>query len=78
MKKRLVRSKTNRQISGVCAGLAQYFELDPTVVRLIFVVATLLGGPGLVIYIVLAIVMPEEGNETVDTVIEKPKRDDVE
>ncbi|MCA9904489.1 MAG: PspC domain-containing protein [Anaerolineae bacterium] len=74
MKKRLVRSKTDRQISGVCAGLAQYFELDPTVVRLIFVVATLLGGPGLIIYIVLAIVMPEEGK---DSVIEKSKNDDI-
>ncbi|MCC6614629.1 MAG: PspC domain-containing protein [Anaerolineae bacterium] len=76
MKKRLVRSKTDRQISGVCSGLAQYFDLDPTVVRLIFVVATLLGGPGLVIYIVLAIVMPEEGSES--AVVEKPKRDDIE
>jgi len=76
MKKRLVRSKTDRQISGVCSGLAQYFDLDPTVVRLIFVIATVLGGPGLLIYIVLAIVMPEEGSDNV--VIEKTKRDDVE
>ncbi|MCL4246758.1 MAG: PspC domain-containing protein [Anaerolineae bacterium] len=74
MKKRLVRSKTDRQISGVCAGIAQYFELDPTVVRLIFVVATILGGPGLLIYIVLAIVMPEESS---DSVIEKSKNDDI-
>lgn len=76
MKKRLVRSKTDRQISGVCAGLAQYFDVDPTLVRLIFVVASLMGGPGLLLYIVLAIVMPEESSD--DVVIEKMKRDDVE
>ena len=76
MKKRLVRSKTDRQISGVCAGLAQYFDIDPTIVRLIFVVASLMGGPGLLLYIVLAIVVPEESSD--DVVIEKMKRDDVE
>jgi phage shock protein C len=48
-------------IAGVCAGLAKYFSIDPTLVRLIFIIAVLAGfGTGLVVYIVLAIVVPEE------------------
>lgn len=61
--KRLFRSTTDRQIAGVCGGLAEYFSIDPTLVRLAFVVATLLGGPGLIVYIVMAVVIPEEGKE---------------
>jgi phage shock protein PspC (stress-responsive transcriptional regulator) len=72
--KRLVRSKTDRQISGVCSGLAQYFNIDASIVRLIFVVATLFGGPGLIAYIILAIVLPEE---TPSDIIEKTKNEDV-
>ena len=60
MNKRLLRSKTSRQIAGVCGGLAEYFNVDPTIVRVLFVIATLLGGPGLILYIILAIVVPEE------------------
>ena len=60
MEKRLYRSKTNRQIAGVCGGLAEYFNIDPTIVRILFVVGTLLGGPGLILYIILAIIVPEE------------------
>ena len=59
MEKRLVRPHAGRQLAGVCAGLADYFNVDPTIVRLIFVVAALAGGPGLIIYIILALVMPE-------------------
>ena len=58
--KRLYRSRDERMISGVCGGIAKYFSLDPTLVRLVFVVAALAGGPGLLAYIVLAIVVPEE------------------
>lgn len=72
--KRLVRSKTDKQIAGVCSGLAQYFGIDPSIVRLIFVVATLFGGPGLILYIILAIVLPEE---TDADVVEKAKNDEV-
>lgn len=46
-------------VAGVCGGIADYFSIDPTIVRLAFVLATLAGGAGLVAYIVLAIVMPE-------------------
>lgn len=56
---KLVRSQSDRMCCGVAAGLAEYVNLDPVIVRLIFVLLTLSGGPGLIIYIVLAIIMPE-------------------
>lgn len=68
--KRLTRSTDDRTIAGVCAGIAEYFGIDPVLVRALFVVATLAGGPGLILYIVLWIVMPEDK----DVVKEKPKR----
>lgn len=57
--KRLERSTSDRTVAGVAAGLASYFGIDPTLVRLLFVAFTLLGGPGLMVYIVLWVVMPE-------------------
>ncbi|NWG17105.1 MAG: PspC domain-containing protein [Chloroflexi bacterium] len=57
--KKLTRSSTDKRVAGVCSGLAEYFGVDATLVRLIFVVATLFGGPGLILYIVLWIIMPE-------------------
>lgn len=60
MTKRLYRSRKERMVAGVCGGLAEYFDIDPTIVRLVFVLLALAGGPGLVIYIVMAIVVPEE------------------
>ncbi len=58
--KRLYRSRDERMISGVCGGIAKYFNVDPTVIRLLFVIFAFAGGPGLLAYIVLAIVVPEE------------------
>jgi phage shock protein C len=58
--RRLYRSRTDRKLAGVCGGLAQYFNADATLMRVLFVVLALLGGPGLVIYLVLWIVVPEE------------------
>ncbi len=57
--KRLVRSTSEQMIAGVAGGLAEYFNMDPTLVRLIFVLLALAGGPGVLIYIILWIVMPE-------------------
>lgn len=57
--KKLTKSATDRRWSGVAGGLAEYFEVDSTLMRLLFVVFTLAGGPGLLLYIVLAIVLPE-------------------
>jgi phage shock protein C len=58
--KRLYRSRNNRMLFGVCGGLGEYLNVDPTVVRLIFVLAFLPGGPGLIAYLVLALLVPEE------------------
>ena len=58
--KRLTRSATNRTITGVCAGIAEYFGIDPTVVRIGWVVFCLLGGSGVLAYLICAILMPEE------------------
>ena len=59
--KTLTRSKSNRMIAGVCAGLADYLNLDPTVMRLLFVLGFFLAGPGIVIaYLIMALVTPEQ------------------
>ena len=58
--KKLYRSSSDRMIGGVCGGLGQYFAVDPTLIRLLFVAAMLLGGHGLLIYLVLLILVPPE------------------
>ena len=60
MNKRLTRSSTDRRLAGVCAGIAEYFGIDPTMVRVGWVLFSCLGGSGLLAYIICAIVMPEE------------------
>ncbi len=57
--KRLMRSMDDRMIAGVAGGLADYLDVDVTLVRLAFVILALAGGPGLLIYLVLWFVMPE-------------------
>lgn len=58
--KTLTRSKSNRMIAGVCAGLADYLNIDPTVVRLLFVLGLLVFNGGMLIaYLVMAIITPE-------------------
>jgi phage shock protein C len=54
----LHRSSKDKLLFGVCGGVAEYFGVDPTWVRLAFVAATLLGGPGLILYLVGAVVIP--------------------
>jgi phage shock protein PspC (stress-responsive transcriptional regulator) len=61
--RRLQRSRSDRMIAGVSGGLARYFEIHPAVFRVGFVVLTLLGGAGILIYVAAALVMPDEGNE---------------
>ncbi|MBM2839750.1 MAG: Phage shock protein PspC (stress-responsive transcriptional regulator) [Bacteroidetes bacterium] len=56
--KRLCKSRTNRMIDGVCGGVAEYFGLDPTLVRIVWVLLTLLGGSGILLYIAGMIIMP--------------------
>ena len=59
MEKKLRKSSTTRMLAGVCGGVAEYLDVDPTVVRLIWAGVTILGGAGLLAYIAAAIIMPE-------------------
>ncbi len=59
-RKRLMRSRTDRKIAGVCAGFAEYFDIDVTVVRVVWLIVALFGGGGILAYIIAWIVMPEE------------------
>ena len=63
MKKRLYKSREDKKLCGVCGGIAEYFELDPTIIRLAWVVFTLLGGSGIIAYIIAAIVKPDKKDD---------------
>jgi phage shock protein C len=56
--KRLMRSSKDKKIGGVCAGIAEYFDLDPTIVRVLWLLAVLFAGTGLLIYLILWIALP--------------------
>lgn len=62
---RLYRSDKNKMIAGVCAGLADYFHIDPTIVRIIFVILALFHGSGVLIYIILWILVPAESSANI-------------
>jgi phage shock protein C len=64
MQKRLYRSKTDQKIAGVCAGLAELFNIDPTIIRLIWALIGLCAGTGVLAYIVCALVIPEKPDVT--------------
>ena len=66
MRKKLYRIKEGRSIAGVCGGIAEYFDLDPTVVRLIWALVVLLGGAGIVAYIACAFIIPEKPDDIID------------
>ena len=59
MEKRLYRAMNNKMIAGVCGGVAEYFGLDPALVRLGWIVFCALGGSGVLAYIIAAIVIPK-------------------
>jgi len=63
--KRLYRSRKDRIFAGVCGGLAEYFDIEPLIFRVVFLVLILGGGSGLLIYILLAIVVPNEPGDSV-------------
>jgi len=58
--RKLYRSRTNRQVAGVCGGLAEHFNLDATLIRVLFVVLAVLGGSGILIYVAMWIIVPQE------------------
>lgn len=58
--KTLYKSQINRKLCGVCGGIGEYLNIDPTVIRLLWILFTFCGGCGLLAYIIAAIVMPEQ------------------
>ena len=60
MKKRLYKSNENKMIDGVCGGIAEYFNMDPTLIRLGWVMVCALGGSGIIAYIIAAIIIPRK------------------
>ncbi len=70
-KKRLIRSTTDQKLGGVCAGIADYLDTDPTVIRVAYVVLSVFTGvfPGIIVYFVLWVIMPAA---------ETPQTDDVD
>ena len=61
-KKRLYKKEDGKKIAGVCGGIAEYLDIDPTLIRLGWALFCLMGGSGLIIYIVAAAVMPKESD----------------
>ncbi|MEI3110818.1 MAG: PspC domain-containing protein, partial [Oscillospiraceae bacterium] len=60
MKKRLYRIESGKMLAGVCGGIAEYFDIDPTLVRALWVLFCILGGSGILLYIILAVLIPSE------------------
>jgi phage shock protein C len=66
--KKLYRSQKDKKIAGVCAGLAEYFDIDPTIVRIIFILLLLPGGfPGLIPYLILWAIVPLQPDDKAPT-----------
>ena len=65
MQKKLYRSKSDRMIAGVCAGVAEYLNIDVTVVRVLWAIASVFAAAGIVAYIVCALVIPEKPDNTI-------------
>ncbi len=61
--KKLYRSLTDRRVCGVCGGLAEYLHMDANVIRLLWVLLSVLGGGGLILYLIAALILPEEPAE---------------
>ena len=66
MQKKLYRSNTDKKMAGVCGGVAKFFGIDATIIRLIWALAILFVGSGLLLYIVCALVIPEEPVDVID------------
>ena len=72
MSTRITKSKTDKVIDGVCGGLAEYFGIDSVLVRLVFVVLLFFNGLGLMLYIILVIIMPGDGQ------VDKPPKETIQ
>src|SRR5205809_547878 len=67
LENRLHRSKANRIIAGVAGGIGEYFNIDPTIVRIIFILLTVFGGSGLLIYLLLWLIMPANSETNINS-----------
>ena len=75
LNKRLYRSQKDQQIAGVCGGVAEYLGVDPTLVRLLWVIFAIAGGPGLLLYIIMWAIVPLEP-EFVEATAHKAKNEE--
>ena len=73
--KRLTRSRTERWIGGVCGGIGEYFNLDPTIIRVLFVLLALIVGGGLLIYLILWLIIPLEPDTTAVVAEDAPEEE---
>ncbi len=71
MQKKLYRSKKDKMIAGVCGGIAEYFDIDSTLVRLLTVIFVLLGGAGVIAYIIAWIIIPQTPEQVSDDKFDK-------
>jgi phage shock protein C len=75
MEKRIYKSSTDKMIDGVCGGIAEYFEVDPVLIRVVAVISIFFGGAGIIAYIIAAIIMPRKEdvikNSNKETVYER-------
>ena len=70
---RLYRSRSERIITGLCGGIGVYFKVDPIIIRAIFLALAFVGGGGVILYIILAIVVPLEPESSLDTAALTPE-----
>ena len=71
MQKKLYRSKKDKMIAGICGGIAEYFDVDSTLIRLLTVLFVLLGGAGIAVYIIAWIIIPETPEKVSDDKFDK-------
>lgn len=61
--KKLYKIRDGKKLCGVCGGIAEYFDLDPTLIRILWVLFTLFAGSGIIAYIICAVIMPNKSEE---------------
>lgn len=74
--KKLYRTEDNKMLAGVCGGVAEYFNLDPTLVRVLWVAVSLFAGAGVILYIVMAIIVPVKSQVVSGNISSKNKGED--
>lgn len=65
MKKKLYKSRTDKKIDGVCGGIAEYFDVDSTIIRLAWVIFSLMGGSGILCYFIAMLIIPTRPDGTI-------------